>query len=173
MTSTPHVHTATSSCTHIQCEALAYEKDTHAERAVLRCSIRLSMALILISRKGKSLLEAANCRREHRFSVTHSNTKRQPATADGLFVKDSFQLNYTIIHILRLLSFRALWSVVLVSLWNCRVNKLYMNQSTDKHLLSSRCWWKQHQWGLTPVFFCLCFSVSAWSTLKASDLRVS
>lgn len=32
---------------------------THAERAVLRCSIRLSMAIILISAKGKSLLWAA------------------------------------------------------------------------------------------------------------------
>lgn len=63
------------------------QSHTHAERAVLRCSIRLSMAIILISAKGKSLLWAAGGWGESRISVTHSNTKRQPATADRLFMK--------------------------------------------------------------------------------------
>lgn len=68
---------------------------THAERAFLRCSIRLSMALILISRKGKSLLGAVGAWGESSvFSVTHSNTE---TACYWLFVNDSFQLNYAII----------------------------------------------------------------------------
>lgn len=68
---------------------------THAERAFLRCSIRLSMALILISRKGKSLLGAVGAWGESSvFSVTQSNTE---TACYWLFVNDSFQLNYAII----------------------------------------------------------------------------
>lgn len=72
---------------------------THAERAFLRCSVRLSLALILISRKGKSLLGAVGAWGESSvFSVTHSNTE---TACYWLFVNDSFQLNYAIISYLR------------------------------------------------------------------------
>lgn len=76
------------------------QKHTHADRAVLRCSIRLSMGLILISRKEKSLLQAVRAGGESSIaSLTHTNTKRQPAAAVGLFVK----LKDAFIHILCLL----------------------------------------------------------------------
>lgn len=55
--------------------------DTHRERAVLCCSIRLSMPLILISRKGKSLLEVVGAGGESSLSLLHT-----PAQRDSLLL---------------------------------------------------------------------------------------
>lgn len=65
--------------THTQWEAVVY-RHTHAVRALLRCSIRLSMALILICSEGKSLLGAVGAGGESiafsRYTLQHKETAR-------------------------------------------------------------------------------------------------
>lgn len=67
--------------TYIQRKAITYKNTpalthTYAERAVLRCSIRLSMALILISKNGKSLLGVVGAGGERYISLLHTPTQR-------------------------------------------------------------------------------------------------
>ena len=118
------VHTHTHTHTHIH---------THAVWAVLQCSIRLSTALILISRKGKSTRQ---CELEARAAFL-CYTLWHKKTAHYCWCTVCERLNSAELRCYSYVMFDIIHSfVLLVSLWIQGENKLYMSQSWDKHLVS-------------------------------------